>query len=109
MQSDGDGVGANRTPFPRGSAAAEVLDVDRVLQHQTGAVRNRALLDDAFQNWRGPIGTEDVIGGEKAARLFHRLPAGDLGKKSFTQFHCAHSFGVNLPYPSIRPKHKNTT
>src|SRR3954451_10400319 len=84
-------MGADRAPFSRRPARAEIFDIDAALDHETGAIGGRAFLHDPFQNRRLPIGTEDLLKLEKRASLLHRLPPGDFGKELFSEDHFAHA------------------
>ena len=81
VQPDGDRMGADRAPLARSSAGAKVVDVDLVLDDEAGAIRCCAFLDDAFEDGRGPVRTEDFVAREKCARLLHRFPTGDFGEE----------------------------
>ena len=76
VQTDGNGVGANRSPLTRVAAGAEILDVDRTVNDQPRAEGCLARLHHAPEQWRLPVGTEHLVLFEIAASPLHGLPAG---------------------------------
>ena len=85
MQSNRDGVRANRSPVTRRAARAHVLQIDAALQHEAGAIGRRPFLHNAFENRRRVVGTQHLALREQRTRLLHRFPAADLGEELFCQ------------------------
>jgi hypothetical protein len=91
VETDGDGVGAERAPFAGFSAGAEVFGVVFAADDEAGAVGGGAGLDDAAEDGRLPGGAENTVLGEDRAGGFHGLPAGEIGEKFFGQDDVSHA------------------
>ena len=81
VEANRDRVGADRAPFARGAAGAEVVDADIIFDDETSAVRGGAFLNDPFQHRGRPVRTEDLVASEEGARMLHRFPTGDFGEE----------------------------
>ena len=85
MQAHRDRVRADHPRIARGAARAHVLDVDRVLDDEAGAIRGRAFRHDTLEDGRRPVRAENFVRGQQRPRAFDRFPAGDLRQKCFVQ------------------------
>ena len=84
VQADGDRMGADGAPLTRRAAGTEIFQVDRVFDDQAGAISGRTLLDDALQDGRRPIRTEDFVRGQPSAGGLHGFPSGNFSEEGFS-------------------------
>lgn len=86
VEPHGDGMGAKGAPLSRGSAGAEIINIDGILDHQTGAIAGVVGLDHPAQGGGSPIGGQNLARSHEGASQSDGLPTPDLDEECFSQF-----------------------